>query len=126
MLQGVDSMWRLWLGFLRDHLAGLVSFFVLLPLSVVMNWRLAALLIILCVVFAALTAFVLRRTEELQSRVEEHSSELAERASDTLGNVAIVHSFAAIEAEVSGLKHLVDKLLAAQIPVLSWWAVLSV
>jgi ATP-binding cassette subfamily B protein len=126
MLQGTDSMWGLWLGFLRDHLAGFVSFFVLLPLSLLMNWRLALLLILLCVVFAALTTFVLRRTEELQSQVEEYSSELAERASDSLGNVAIIHSFEAVEAEVSGLKHLIDKLLAAQIPVLSWWAVLSV
>ena len=126
MLQGTDSMWGLWIGFLRDHLAAFISFFVLLPLSMLLNWRLALLLILLCLVFAALTVFVLRKTESLQSRVEEHYSELAERASDTLGNVALVHSFAAVETEVTGLKHLIDKLLAAQIPVLSWWAVISV
>jgi ATP-binding cassette subfamily B protein len=126
MLQGTDSMWGLWIGFLRDHLAGFVSFFVLLPLSMLMNWRLGLLLILLCVVFSGLTAFVLRKTETLQSQVEEYYSELAERASDALGNVALVHSFAAVEAEVTGLKHLIGKLLAAQIPVLSWWAVISV
>jgi ATP-binding cassette subfamily B protein len=126
MLQGTDSMWGLWIGFLRDHLAAFVSFFVLLPLSLFLNWRLGLLLIVLCLVFAGLTVFVLRKTESLQSRVEEHYSELAERASDTLGNVALVHSFAAVETEVTGLKHLIDKLLAAQIPVLSWWAVISV
>ena len=27
---------------------------------------------------------------------------------------------------MTGLKQLIDKLLAAQIPVLSWWAVISV
>lgn len=126
MLQGTDSLWGLWVGFFRDHFAGFVSFFVLLPLSVFMNWRLALLLIVLCVIFAVLTGFVMRKTEELQGRVEEHYSELAERASDTLGNIALVHSFARIEAEVRGLKHVIDKLLAAQIPVLSWWAVISV
>jgi ATP-binding cassette, subfamily B, beta-glucan exporter len=126
MLQGTDSMWGLWIGFLRDHLAAFVSFFVLLPLSMLLNWRLAVLLILLCLVFAGLTVFVLRKTESLQSRVEEHYSELAERASDTLGNVALVHSFASVEREVTGLKQLIDKLLAAQIPVLSWWAVISV
>jgi ATP-binding cassette subfamily B protein len=68
----------------------------------------------------------MRKTEDLQGRVESHYSELAERASDTLGNIAVVHSFARVEAEVSGLKHVIDKLLAAQIPVLSWWAVISV
>lgn len=126
MLQGTDSLWGLWVGFFRDHLAGFVSFFVLLPLSVFMNWRLALLLIALCAVFAVLTVFVMRKTEDLQGRVETHYSELAERASDTLGNVALVHSFGRVEAEVRGLKHVIDKLLAAQIPVLSWWAVISV
>ncbi len=62
----------------------------------------------------------------MQGSVEQHYSELAERASDTLGNVALVHSFARVEAEVSALKAVVDKLLAAQIPVLSWWAVIAV
>ena len=126
MLQGTDSLWGLWVGFFRDHLAAFVSFFVLLPLSLFMNWRIASLLIVLCAVFAALTVFIMRKTEGLQQQVEEHYSELAERASDTLGNVALVHSFARVEAEVSGLKHVIDKLLAAQIPVLSWWAVISV
>lgn len=126
MLQGTDSLWGLWVGFFRDHLAAFVSFFVLLPLSIFMNWRLALLLIGLCAVFAFLTSFVMRKTEALQGRVEDHYSELAERASDALGNVALVHSFVRVEAEVFGLKRVIDKLLAAQIPVLSWWAVISV
>jgi len=124
MLQGTDSLWSLWLGFFRDHLTSLVMFFVLLPLSMFLNWRLALVLIALTIIFAGLTVFVIRKTESLQSKVEEHYSELAERASDALGNIALVHSFARVEAEVSGLKSVIDKLLAAQIPVLSWWAVI--
>jgi ATP-binding cassette subfamily B protein len=126
MLQGTDSLWGLWVGFFRDHMSGFVMFFVLLPLSLVMNWRLGLLLIGLTVVFAVLTVLVMRKTEKLQGLVEEHYSELAERASDTLGNIALVHSFTRLDAEVSGLKNVIDRLLAAQIPVLSWWAVISV
>ena len=126
MLQGTDSLWGLWLGFFRDHLAGFVSLLVLMPLSLFMNWRLASLLIVLCAVFSVLTLYVMRKTERLQGTVEGHYSELAERASDTLGNVALVHSFTRIETEVNDLKSVTDKLLAAQIPILSWWAVLSV
>jgi ATP-binding cassette subfamily B protein len=126
MLQGTDALWGLWLAFFRDNLAAFVSFFVLLPLALVLNWRLALLLLVLCVVFAVLTAFVMRKTETLQRLVEDNYSELAERASDTLGNVALVHSFARIEAEVTGLKTVIDRLLAAQIPVLSWWALVAV
>jgi glucan exporter ATP-binding protein len=126
MLQGTDALFGLWLAFFRDNLAAFVSFFVLLPLALVLNWRLALVLLVLCVVFAVLTAFVMRKTESLQKRVEDNYSELAERASDTLGNVALVHSFTRVEAEVSGLKTVIDRLLAAQIPVLSWWALVAV
>ena len=48
---------------------------------------------------------------------------MPETAADALGNVAVVQSFARIELEVSALKGLVNSLLRAQMPVLSWWAV---
>ncbi|HET8973405.1 MAG TPA: ABC transporter transmembrane domain-containing protein, partial [Pseudolabrys sp.] len=51
MLQGADTLWAFWLGFFREHLAAFVSLFILVPLSLVINWRLAILLIILCVLF---------------------------------------------------------------------------
>jgi ATP-binding cassette subfamily B protein len=103
-----------------------VSLLILLPLSLFLNWRLAALLIVLCVLFTVLTAIVLRKTNDMQTEVERHYSDLAERASDALGNVALVQSYVRIEAEVSGLRSVVDRLLSAQMPVLSWWAVVAV
>jgi ATP-binding cassette, subfamily B, beta-glucan exporter len=126
MLAGTDALWGLWLFFFREHCAAFVALGVLLPLSLALNWQLALLLIGLCGVFAALMGLVLGRTEKLQSSVERHYSDLAERAADTLTNVAVVQGFARVEAEVSGLKAVVERLLAAQIPVLSWWAVVAV
>jgi ATP-binding cassette subfamily B protein len=126
MLQGTDSLWGLWVGFFREHMAGFVSFVVLMPLALYLNWRLAVLLVVLCAVFAVLTAFVMRKSEGLQMQVEEHYSALAERASDTLGNVPLVHSFVRAQAEVTELKAVIRQLLAAQLPVLSWWAVIAV
>ena len=61
MLSGTDALWNLWLGFFREHLAALVAIFVLLPMSLYLNWRLALLLIGLCLVFMVLTALVLRQ-----------------------------------------------------------------
>jgi len=126
MLNGTDALWRLWLGFFREHFAAILSVLVLLPLSLYINWRLAILLFVLCVVFTALTTFVVRRTYGLQMAVEEHYSDLSARASDALGNVALVQSFVRVEAEVQGLRSVADQLLAAQIPVLSWWALVTV
>ena len=126
MLAGTDSLWWLWLGFFREQFAALVVLLVLLPLSLLINWRLAVLLILLCLAFAGLILLVLRKTEMGQSSVERHYSDLAERTSDALGNVALVQSFSRIEAEVQGVRSVVDKLLIAQMPVLSWWAICAV
>src|SRR5262249_11060187 len=52
MLTGTDALWALWLAFFRENFAAFVSLLVLLPLSLILNWRLALLLIVLCVVFA--------------------------------------------------------------------------
>jgi glucan exporter ATP-binding protein len=126
MLQGTDALWAFWLGFFREHLAAFVSLLILVPLALTINWRLGSLLIALCVLFAALMALVLRKTQSLQRTVQTHHSNLAERASDALGNIALVHSFTRIEMEVSALKSVSKQLLAAQFPVLSWWAVVAV
>src|SRR4029078_8848827 len=126
MLQGTDALWAFWLGFFREHLAAFVSLFILVPLALFLNWRMAILLIVLCVLFAALIALVSHKTETLQRDVQIHHSDLAERASDALGNIALVHSFVRIESEVVALKSVGERLLAAQYPVLSWWAVATV
>ncbi len=125
MLSGTDTLWWLWLGFFREDLAALVSISVLIPMSLYLNWRLGLLLIGLCLIFVVLTGWVLRRTEAMQRSVERYYSDLAERASDTLGNIALVQSFTRVEVEVRGLRNVVDRLLGAQMPVLSWWAVVS-
>jgi ATP-binding cassette subfamily B protein len=78
------------------------------------------------VVFTALTTFVVRKTYGLQSEVEQHYSDLSARASDALGNVALVQSFVRVDAEVQGLRSVASQLLAVQMPVLSWWALVTV
>jgi ATP-binding cassette, subfamily B, beta-glucan exporter len=126
MLQGTDTLWGFWLGFFREHLSAFVSLIILVPVALTINWRLAILLIVLCVVFSVFTALVLRKTETLQNTVQAHHSDLAERASDALGNIALVQSFARVESEVRALQSVSERLLAAQFPVLSWWAVVTV
>ncbi|ETR77351.1 benzoate transporter [Afipia sp. P52-10] len=126
MLQGTDALWRIWLSFFREHFASIMSLIVLLPLSLYLNWRLAIILFILCVVFTVLTTIVVRKTHGMQNEVEDYYSDLAARASDALGNVALVQSFVRIDAEVQDLRKVSSKLLSVQMPVLSWWALVSV
>lgn len=126
MLDGAAAMFGLWLSFFRENCASFVALFVLLPMTLFVNWRLGALLIVLVAVFYVATSFVLRRTESLQGEVERYNSSLAEHASDTLGNIPVVQSFTRIESEAQTLNRIIDDVLNAQLPVLSWWALVVV
>ena len=126
MLVGTDTLWWLWVSFFREHFAAFVFICVLLPATLYLNWRLALPLIALCIAFTTLTLLVMHKADAMQRAVERHYSDLAETAADALGNVALVQSYARVELEVSALKGLVNSLLRAQMPVLSWWAVAAV
>ena len=126
MLSGTDTLWWLWVSFFREHFAAFAFITLLLPATLILNWRLALPLLVLCVGFTALTGLVVQRAFAMQLTVERHYSDLAETAADALGNVALVQSFARIELEVSLIRSIVTALLNAQMPVLSWWAVANV
>ena len=126
MLQGADNLFGIWLSFFREHLSTFIALIVLLPLSLFMNWRLGLVLIVLLIVFAVLSTLVMSRTEGAQREVQEHHSELAERAGDALGNVGLIQSFVRLALEVQQLGQVMGKVLAAQYPVLTWWAVVTV
>jgi len=126
MSDGSLSLGGIWLTFFREHCAAFVALFVMLPLTLVLNWRLGAVLIVLVAVFAVLTTLVLRHTESMQQSVERYRGDLAERASDALGNVAVIQSFTRIEAEARDMRAIIDRLMAAQNPILSWWAIAAI
>ena len=123
---GSNSLFGIWLGFLRDHLATLLSILVMLPVALSMNWKLALLMSGLMISFAAFNTFAMRRTEGAQEKVERLHQEIAERTGDVLGNAQVVQSFNRKEAEVADLRELTQRTLAAQYPVLRGWAWLSV
>ena len=116
MLEGANGMAGLWLSFFRDHCAALVALGILMPLSLIVNWRLGSLLVLLVLAFGALSAVILRKTEGLQGRVEGYQTAFAERAADALGNVPVIQSFTQIETETRAMRALIDALLRAQFP----------
>jgi ATP-binding cassette subfamily B protein len=126
MLTGVDNLFGIWLSFFRENLATLVALFVMLPLSLFMNWRLGLLLLVLILFFAVTNVWVVSRTDRLQKKVEDLHSELAGRAGDALGNISLIQSFVRLGAETSEMHRIIGQTLQAQFPVLNWWALLSV
>jgi ATP-binding cassette, subfamily B, beta-glucan exporter len=126
MLDSATGMFVTYLSLFRENLAALLSLIVILPVSLWFNWRLGLLLVALIVLVGSVATFVRRRTETLQRHVEFYNTSLAERASDVLGNVPVIQSFTSIDAELAAMRSLSRSLLAAQMPVLTWWAAAGV
>ena len=126
MLSGTDALFVVWLGFFREHQSAVVGIALLAPTAILMDARLAGLLAILAVVYVTVNIFVIRRTEAGQARVEGRHQEVFGRVGDVIGNVTVVQSFARLRAEAAELQALMRELLAAQYPVLTWWAFLTV
>jgi ATP-binding cassette subfamily B protein len=118
MLSGADGLFWMWLSFFREHLATFLATIILLPLTIILNWQLALALIFLVTVFC--------NTETAQRQVEGFHSALAGTAQDTLANVLVVQAFTRLSAEAANFRRTGDMVLRRQIPVLNWWAVLSV
>ena len=126
MIEGASGMFGVWLSFFREHFAALVALIVLLPATLFVNWRLGAILVVLVVVLGFLMNIVLHRTEMMQTEADVYSNDLAERVSDVLGNMPAIQSFARADEETSALSRLIDRMLNAQMPVLTWWALATV
>jgi glucan exporter ATP-binding protein len=126
MHTGASNLFTLWLGFLRSHLATLLSIVVMLPIAMVLNWKLASLMTALLVCFLISMSIAMRRTSGAQREVEKVHHALAERAGDVLANAAIVQSFTREEAEFGVVRGFSRRALDAQYPVLRSWAWLTV
>jgi len=125
MLMGSDNLFGLWLSFFRENLTTFIGALVLLPLTLLMNWRLGLLLISLLVLFAVVSMWVIRKTESAQSEVELLQTQLAGNAQDALSNVVVVQSFSRLNSEARLFGDIVRQVLDRQFPVLNWWAMVA-
>jgi len=121
MIEGSNAMFGLWLSFFREHCAGFVALFVLLPMTMFVNWRLGAILLVLVAIFAAAMNYVIRQTQENQGAANDVYADMSKRVSDVLGNLPVIQSFTRIEGEARDLREMGARFLTAQFPVLTWW-----
>ncbi len=126
MLTGTDGLFGTWLVFFRDQLSTILSAFVLLPMTMFLNWRLGLVLIALVLIFLTITGIVVKKTETAQRRVEGLNSSLAGTAQDALSNVMVVQSFTRLSAESQRFGDIAQQVIRHQFPVLNWWALVNV
>jgi glucan exporter ATP-binding protein len=126
ILEGTSALFATWLSFLREQCTAAVAVVLLVPVAFWMEWRLALLLLVLASLYTILNVLVIRRTSGGQAAVEQYHVAVAGRVGDTLSNATVVQSYTRLKAESQELKALIERLLAAQYPVLNWWGVLTV
>ena len=126
LVAGTDALFLVWLGFLREHLAALVGVALLVPTALATDARLAGVLALLAAAYVGVSLFVVRRTQAGQRAVERHHQDVFGHVGDVIGNVTVVQSYGRPAAEASALQELMRRLLAAQFPVLAWWAALTI
>lgn len=125
LLRACETLFGLWLEFMRTHLATAVALVLLVPTAFVMDYRLSIVLVVLGALYVLIGKVVMSKTRDGQANVEGHYHTVFSHVSDAISNVSVVHSYNRIEAETKELKRFAQQLINAQYPVLDWWALAS-
>ena len=125
LLRASETLFGLWLEFMRTHLATAVALLLLIPTAISMDVRMRIVLVLLSISYWMIGKMVMNRTKEGQASVEGHYHNVFSHVSDSISNVSVLHSYNRIEAETRALQDYTKNLLAAQYPVLDWWALAS-
>ncbi|WP_083463793.1 glucan ABC transporter ATP-binding protein/ permease [Prosthecomicrobium hirschii] len=126
MLSGADNLFAFWLAMFREHLTSIVMLIVLLPTALWINLHMGLLLAALMVIYVGLSALVVTKTHYGQAEASRHHAEFSGRVGDVIGNVTVVQSFVRLAEETRALQGVMNNLLRAQLPVLTWWALTTV
>ncbi len=123
LLRAVETLFSLWLEFMRVHLSTAIALVLLVPTAIAMDIRMSGVLLGLGVLYVGIGRVVMRRTKSGQTAVERHYHTVFAHVSDSVSNVAVLQSYNRIGHETATLKRYVKDLLDAQNPVLDWWAI---
>lgn len=122
LLRAVETLFSLWLEFMRQHLSTAVALALLIPTAISMDLRMSLVLMGLGVLYIGIGRLVMKRTKAGQAAVERHYHKVFAHVTDSVSNVAVLQSYNRLGHEADTLRRYVKNLLDAQNPVLDWWA----
>lgn len=125
MLRAVETLFSLWLEFMRQHLTTAVALILLVPTAISLDLRMSAVLLALGALYLLIGRLVMHKTKDGQARVEKHYHDVFSHVTDSVNNVAVLQSYNRIGEETRKLQAHVRDLIQAQYPVLDWWALAS-
>jgi len=123
LLRAVETLFSLWLEFMRQHLATAVALVLLVPTALTLDWRMSLVLLGLGAAYVCINHVVMKRTKEGQASVERHYHNVFGHVTDSVNHVAVVQGYGRIVEETQRLRRFAADLVSAQNPVLDWWAV---
>ena len=123
LLRAVETLFSLWLEFMRQHLSTAVTLVLLIPTAISMDLRMSVVLLVLGVLYVGIGRLVMKRTKAGQAAVERHYHKVFAHVTDSVSNVAVLQSYNRLGHEAETLRRYVRNLLDAQNPVLDWWAI---
>lgn len=126
VLRGTDELFWLWLGALREQITAFVTIVLLVPVAIMIDWRMALILAVLAVCYTLLNLHVISKTHSGQMQAEQHRYGVSGRVGDVISNVTVVQSYTRLAAEAEAVRGMTKQLLDAQYPVLTWWGILAV
>ena len=125
LLRAMETLFSLWLEFMRQHLSTAVALLLLIPTALTIDWRMAGVLLCLGACYVAISRAVMTKTKEGQAQVERHYHEVFSHVSDSISNVSVLQSYGRLMEETNALRQFTARLIDAQFPVLNWWAIAS-
>ena len=125
LLRAVETLFSLWLEFMRQHLTTAVALILLVPTAISLDVRMSIVLLTLGILYVAIGRLVMNKTKEGQAKVEKHYHDVFSHVTDSVSNVAVLQSYNRIGQETEALKNHVRDLIQVQYPVLDWWALAS-
>ncbi len=125
LLRAMETLFSLWLEFMRQHLSTAVALMLLIPTAMTLDWRMAAVLLALGASYVAISRAVMAKTKGGQAEVEQHYHRVFAHVSDSISNVSVLQSYGRLAHEAEALRRYTAGLLDAQFPVLNWWALAS-
>ena len=125
LLRAMETLFALWLEFMRQHLSTAVALVLLIPTALTLDWRMAGVLLCLGVSYLAISRAVMAKTKDGQAQVERHYHQVFAHVSDSISNVSVLQSYGRLAQETETLRRYTSDLIGAQFPVLNWWALAS-
>jgi ATP-binding cassette, subfamily B, beta-glucan exporter len=123
---GADEMFSLWLNLFREHLSTVLCLVGLIPVALFINPALGSILVALALVFSATVSLTLHRTRDGQRHAENAHTAMSAQVSDVLGNARLIQAFGVAPREIASFGPMATEVLRHQLPVLGWWAGMTV